>query len=83
MYTYTSSIVQYTVNKNKFHSRYKDIKLIDFGLVGKPEGGMSHTLETCCGSPAYAAPGIRKDLIYIIPLEVYWVKKMFSLFDSL
>ena len=34
------------------------IKLIDFGLVGKPEGGMSQQLETCCGSPAYAAPGV-------------------------
>lgn len=38
-------------------SHRQDIKLIDFGLVGKPEGGMSQTLQTCCGSPAYAAPG--------------------------
>ncbi|KAJ7392914.1 hypothetical protein OS493_008154 [Desmophyllum pertusum] len=34
----------------------QNIKLIDFGLVAKPRGGMAYHLETCCGSPAYAAP---------------------------
>ncbi|KAF6025755.1 MELK [Bugula neritina] len=34
----------------------QNIKLIDFGLCAKPEGGMNHQLLTCCGSPAYAAP---------------------------
>ena len=32
------------------------MKLIDFGLCAKPKGGMDTVLETCCGSPAYAAP---------------------------
>ena len=32
------------------------LKLIDFGLCAKPTGGMDTVLETCCGSPAYAAP---------------------------
>lgn len=34
----------------------QNIKLIDFGLVAKPRGGMADHLDTCCGSPAYAAP---------------------------
>lgn len=34
----------------------QNIKLIDFGLVAKPRGGMTDHLDTCCGSPAYAAP---------------------------
>uniref|UniRef100_A0A0K2TXA4 non-specific serine/threonine protein kinase n=1 Tax=Lepeophtheirus salmonis TaxID=72036 RepID=A0A0K2TXA4_LEPSM len=32
------------------------LKLIDFGLCANPRGGMASVLETCCGSPAYAAP---------------------------
>ena len=32
------------------------LKLIDFGLCANPKGGMTAVLETCCGSPAYAAP---------------------------
>lgn len=32
------------------------LKLIDFGLCAKPKGGMASHLDTCCGSPAYAAP---------------------------
>jgi len=34
----------------------QQLKLIDFGLCAKPRGGMDSVLETCCGSPAYAAP---------------------------
>ncbi|XP_071506257.1 maternal embryonic leucine zipper kinase-like [Diadema antillarum] len=34
----------------------QSLKLIDFGLAAKPKGGMKDHLETCCGSPAYAAP---------------------------
>ncbi|VDO95067.1 unnamed protein product, partial [Soboliphyme baturini] len=32
------------------------VKLIDFGLCAQPEKGVNGMLETCCGSPAYAAP---------------------------
>lgn len=46
----------------------QNIKLIDFGLVAKPRGGMTDHLDTCCGSPAYAAPGgslcINIDIVY-------------------
>ncbi|CAJ0572058.1 unnamed protein product, partial [Mesorhabditis spiculigera] len=31
------------------------LKVIDFGLCARP-GSMNKMLETCCGSPAYAAP---------------------------
>ncbi|TRY75718.1 hypothetical protein TCAL_08671 [Tigriopus californicus] len=34
----------------------QNLKLIDFGLCANPKGGMASVLETCCGSPAYAAP---------------------------
>lgn len=34
----------------------QNMKLIDFGLCAKPQGGMENHLYTCCGSPAYAAP---------------------------
>ena len=40
-----------------FFLYWQNIKLIDFGLVAKPRGGMTDHLDTCCGSPAYAAPG--------------------------
>ncbi|KAG8200582.1 hypothetical protein JTE90_000652 [Oedothorax gibbosus] len=33
-----------------------NLKLIDFGLCAKPKSGMQQQLDTCCGSPAYAAP---------------------------
>ena len=34
----------------------QNLKLIDFGLCANPKGRISSILETCCGSPAYAAP---------------------------
>ncbi|KNC78770.1 CAMK/CAMKL protein kinase [Sphaeroforma arctica JP610] len=34
----------------------KSVKLIDFGLVSNPVEGHHVMLQTCCGSPAYAAP---------------------------
>ena len=34
----------------------QQLKLIDFGLCANPKGGITSILETCCGSPAYAAP---------------------------
>jgi len=41
------------------------LKLIDFGLCANPEGGMAAQLETCCGSPAYAAPELVSGLQYL------------------
>eukprot|EP00731_Ephydatia_muelleri_P017625 Em0010g723a len=40
------------------------IKLIDFGLVAEPDSTMD-LLQTCCGSPAYAAPELIKGGPYI------------------
>lgn len=34
----------------------QNLKLIDFGLCARPEGGMESPLFTSCGSPTYAAP---------------------------
>lgn len=42
-----------------------NLKLIDFGLCAKPKGGMTTSLETCCGSPAYAAPELVTGQEYI------------------
>ncbi|CAI5447874.1 unnamed protein product [Caenorhabditis angaria] len=42
------------------------LKLIDFGLCAKTEKGNidKHHLDTCCGSPAYAAPELIQGLPY-------------------
>lgn len=37
------------------------LKVIDFGLCAKPINGLNRPLETCCGSPAYAAPELIKN----------------------
>ncbi|KAL8587769.1 hypothetical protein ACOMHN_020987 [Nucella lapillus] len=43
----------------------QNLKLIDFGLCAKPQGGMDRRLSTCCGSPAYAAPELISGLEYL------------------
>uniref|UniRef100_A0A914VBR2 non-specific serine/threonine protein kinase n=1 Tax=Plectus sambesii TaxID=2011161 RepID=A0A914VBR2_9BILA len=40
------------------------LKLIDFGLCAKPDQGLQNHLETCCGSPAYAAPELIQGTAY-------------------
>ncbi|XP_026528629.1 maternal embryonic leucine zipper kinase [Notechis scutatus] len=42
-----------------------NLKLIDFGLCAKPRGGLDYQLNTCCGSPAYAAPELIQGKAYI------------------
>uniref|UniRef100_A0A8C6Y4W5 non-specific serine/threonine protein kinase n=1 Tax=Naja naja TaxID=35670 RepID=A0A8C6Y4W5_NAJNA len=42
-----------------------NLKLIDFGLCAKPRGGLDYHLNTCCGSPAYAAPELIQGKAYI------------------
>ncbi|KAJ7420866.1 Maternal embryonic leucine zipper kinase [Willisornis vidua] len=42
-----------------------NLKLIDFGLCAKPKGGLDYHLNTCCGSPAYAAPELIQGKTYI------------------
>ncbi len=43
----------------------QELKLIDFGLCANPSGGMTSVLETCCGSPAYAAPELVSGMSYL------------------
>ena len=43
----------------------QELKLIDFGLCANPSGGMGSVLETCCGSPAYAAPELVTGMSYL------------------
>ncbi|KAI1732853.1 protein kinase domain-containing protein [Ditylenchus destructor] len=40
------------------------LKVIDFGLCARPKYGLSHKLQTCCGSPAYAAPELIQSTAY-------------------
>ncbi len=40
------------------------LKVIDFGLSAKPKNGLGRPLETCCGSPAYAAPELIQNTAY-------------------
>ncbi|KFV73370.1 Maternal embryonic leucine zipper kinase [Struthio camelus australis] len=42
-----------------------NLKLTDFGLCAKPKGGLDYHLNTCCGSPAYAAPELIQGKAYI------------------
>ncbi|CAG5129030.1 unnamed protein product, partial [Candidula unifasciata] len=49
-----------------------NIKLIDFGLCAKPEGGISSFLATLCGSPAYAAPELIAGKQYLGPEVDQW-----------
>ncbi|KAL1424734.1 hypothetical protein MTO96_019880 [Rhipicephalus appendiculatus] len=49
-----------------------NLKLIDFGLCAKPKGGMNMNLETCCGSPAYAAPELVMGQEYIGSMVDIW-----------
>ncbi|KAB0791956.1 hypothetical protein PPYR_13917 [Photinus pyralis] len=42
--------------ENILLSSDQSLRLIDFGLCAKPDGGIETPLTTACGSPAYAAP---------------------------
>lgn len=44
------------LQENILLDRNQSLKLIDFGLCAKPNGGMQNPLFTSCGSPTYAAP---------------------------
>ena len=49
-------VPNYLIQENILIDADQNLKLIDFGLCASPQGGMNNHLETCCGSPAYAAP---------------------------
>lgn len=44
------------MQENVLLDKNQSLKLIDFGLCAKPDGGISSPLKTSCGSPTYAAP---------------------------
>ncbi|KAI5703787.1 hypothetical protein M8J75_016247 [Diaphorina citri] len=50
--------------ENVLLDRNQNLKLIDFGLCAKPEGGLESQLQTSCGSPNYAAPEVIKGKQY-------------------
>ncbi|XP_071808435.1 maternal embryonic leucine zipper kinase-like isoform X2 [Asterias amurensis] len=50
----------------------QNLKLIDFGLAARPKGGLDQQLETCCGSPAYAAPELVSGKQYLGPEADIW-----------
>ncbi|XP_074992534.1 maternal embryonic leucine zipper kinase isoform X14 [Calonectris borealis] len=51
--------------ENLLIDKEHNLKLIDFGLCAKPKGGLDYHLNTCCGSPAYAAPELIQGKAYI------------------
>ncbi|XP_069631886.1 maternal embryonic leucine zipper kinase isoform X2 [Haliaeetus albicilla] len=51
--------------ENLLIDKERNLKLIDFGLCAKPKGGLDYHLNTCCGSPAYAAPELIQGKAYI------------------
>uniref|UniRef100_A0A5F8G9F6 non-specific serine/threonine protein kinase n=1 Tax=Monodelphis domestica TaxID=13616 RepID=A0A5F8G9F6_MONDO len=51
--------------ENLLIDEYHKLKLIDFGLCAKPKGNKDYHLQTCCGSPAYAAPELIQGKSYI------------------
>ncbi|XP_050572509.1 maternal embryonic leucine zipper kinase-like [Cygnus atratus] len=61
------TILRHMENKeeNLLIDEEHNLKLIDFGLCAKPKGGLDYHLNTCCGSPAYAAPELIQGKAYI------------------
>ncbi|XP_048785565.1 maternal embryonic leucine zipper kinase-like isoform X1 [Lagopus muta] len=49
-----------------------NLKLTDFGLCTKPKGGLDDRLNTCCGSPACAAPELIQGKAYIGSEADFW-----------
>lgn len=59
--------------ENVLLDRDKNVKLIDFGLCAKPDGGMSEHLFTSCGSPTYAAPELILGKKYLGNLKLIYI----------
>ncbi|KAM4638952.1 maternal embryonic leucine zipper kinase isoform 5-T8 [Amazona ochrocephala] len=61
----TSKKIFMVLEENLLIDEEHNLKLIDFGLCAKPKGGLGYHLNTCCGSPAYAAPELIQGKAYI------------------
>uniref|UniRef100_A0A915BL55 non-specific serine/threonine protein kinase n=1 Tax=Parascaris univalens TaxID=6257 RepID=A0A915BL55_PARUN len=53
------------VGENLLLTEDLQLKLIDFGLCARPDTGLNRPLDTCCGSPAYAAPELIQGSAYL------------------
>lgn len=60
------------LQENVLLSNTKSLRLIDFGLCAKPEGGIKSPLSTSCGSPTYAAPELVLGRQYLGPEVDVW-----------
>ncbi|XP_044269676.1 maternal embryonic leucine zipper kinase-like [Tribolium madens] len=58
--------------ENVLLDKDQNLKLIDFGLCARPEGGMGSPLYTSCGSPTYAAPELVLGKKYLGPEVDVW-----------
>eukprot|EP00056_Hartaetosiga_gracilis_P012004 m.186894 g.186894 ORF g.186894 m.186894 type:complete len:739 (+) comp13622_c0_seq1:319-2535(+) len=72
-YCHTKGIIHRDLKpENLLLDDKKNIKLIDFGLIGQPEQLNTTLLKTCCGSAAYAAPELIRGEKYIGPPADVW-----------
>lgn len=58
--------------ENVLLDKDQNLKLIDFGLCARPEGGIASPLYTSCGSPTYAAPELILGKQYLGPEVDVW-----------
>ncbi|GAB1599926.1 maternal embryonic leucine zipper kinase-like [Argonauta hians] len=58
--------------ENILLDEHHNVKIIDFGLCAKPQGGMDHHLDTPCGSAAYAAPELVSGKEYLGDMADVW-----------
>lgn len=58
--------------ENVLLDKDQNLKLIDFGLCARPEGGIQSPLFTSCGSPTYAAPELVLGNQYLGPEVDVW-----------
>lgn len=58
--------------ENVLLDKDQNLKLIDFGLCARPEGGVHNPLYTSCGSPTYAAPELVLGKQYLGPEVDVW-----------
>lgn len=65
-------LLKYFFQENVLLDKNQNLKLIDFGLCARPEGGMESLLFTSCGSPTYAAPELVLGKQYLGPEVDVW-----------
>ncbi|XP_055646159.1 maternal embryonic leucine zipper kinase-like isoform X2 [Falco peregrinus] len=61
----TMNYVKQLEQENLLVGEEHNLKLVDFGLHVKPKGGLEYLLNTCCGSPVYAAPELIRGKAFV------------------